>query len=519
MEIAMQYRFLIPLILALAPGLPAFAPSAQEPAGGAGETAEATMLKLKDGGILWGTIVSHDEESLRFRRLDTQGIVGLGWSFLDPDQAEELRGLYGYLETGSEELTVDADKLYFVDGTERVGLITERTPTELWLKTADGRIPIPLQRLAGPTTVVQVPALDVYTKEELYTQKLFELQAGLLAEGAEAAAAHFEVARFCEGLLDYEKALEHYQAVVRLDPTFEPGTMPATLKRAEEKAAVQSQVDLLQEIDLWRARRQYPKATADIQRFQDLYPDSPLQEDLQKLRARVAKYQERDLREEVVRSWHHWTRRLAQTAARKMGYQEAVAYLDGAMAEDILKKVEEDLVVIAPEIKPEDARKLWEERKGGRLHQASYGDGTWLLGEGRALAELKGEGEEEEPEQGTQDDARKKIAEQMARYLKNQEIARKAEAGGASEDEDPEAFWGQWPSANRTQWVLASYVEDSGDFELTRVRFRNCRECGGTGTRQVIYTGGAVEGAESGQRIVPCPTCHKLGRVRMLKYR
>ncbi len=510
---AMQILLALGLVLAQDP-----APAASAPAPSAA-LADTTMLKLRDGGILWGSIVAHDEDALRFARLDTGGTVELRWSLLDPDEERELKLRFGYGDAGYEELFVDADKLYLVDGTERVGLITERTGTELWLKTAEGRIPIPLQRLAGPTTLVQVPALDVYTKDELYQQKLFELQAGLLSEGAEAAAAHFEVARFAEGLLDYEKALQHYQAVVRADPTYEAESMPGILQRAEEKAAVQAQVDLLQEIDLWRARRQYGKALADVQRFDDLYPDSPLKEDLAKLKQRIAKYQERDLREEVVRSWHHWTRRLAEVAARKMTYEEVLAYLDGPMAADVLKQVHESLLPIAPELKPEEARRLWDEREGGRLHQASYGDGTWLLGDGPARAELPSAEEEAPPEKGTQDESRKKMEDMLKRYLKNQEIAKKSQAGGESEDEDPKAFWAQWPSPNRAQWVLAYYVENSGDFELARVRWRNCRECGGTGTREVIYAGGAVQGAMAGERMVACPTCHHVAVVRMIKYR
>ena len=53
------------------------------------------------------------------------------------------------------------------------------------------QLPIPLQRIAGPSTLVQVPAFDIYTKNELYQQRLFELQERLLAEGSEGAAAHY----------------------------------------------------------------------------------------------------------------------------------------------------------------------------------------------------------------------------------------------------------------------------------------------------------------------------------------
>ena len=98
-------------------------------------------------------------------------------------------------------------------------------------------------------------------------------------------------------------------------------------------------------------------------------------------------------------------------------------------------------------------------------------------------------------------------------------MAKRAKAGADSEEEDPNAYWSQWPSANRTQWVLAYYVENSGDFKPEKVRFRNCRECGGTGTRQVVFTGGAIAGAQAGERLVPCPTCHHIAVVRLIKYR
>ena len=57
----------------------------------------------------------------------------------------------------------------------------------LWLKTAEGRLPIPLARIAGQATMVQVPAFDIYTRDELYQRKVFELQDRLLIDGPEAA--------------------------------------------------------------------------------------------------------------------------------------------------------------------------------------------------------------------------------------------------------------------------------------------------------------------------------------------
>jgi hypothetical protein len=506
------------LVLALSSLFWSAAPAGAQTDAATAPTSDVAMLRLRDGAILWGSVAEHDEAGIRFQRLDNGGTVGLRWSYLDPAEERELRMRFGYVESGVEEIMVEADLISLIDGTERIGIITERTPTELWLKTADGRLPIPLQRIDGPSSIVQVPALDVYTKDELYQQKLMELSGELLDEGPGAAGAHFAVAAFCEGLLDFKKAFAHYEAVKRIDPTYEAESMPAILARTAEKAAVQQQVDMLQQIDLWRARRHYDKAITDIALFRNLFPRSPLTEDLNKLAARVNKYQERDLRNEVVRSWHHWSRRLAQTAARQMTYEEVLAYLDGGMGEDILKKVLEDLQKIAPEIKSDEARELWEQRKGGKMRQASYGNGTWLLGDAAARAGIEKEAPKETVK-GTQDEARKQIEDKIKRYLKNQQTARKADAGGTSEEDDPNTFWETWPSPNRAQWVLAYFVENSGDFLLDRARFRDCRECGGTGARSVVFTGGAVAGSQAGERLVPCPTCHHIGVVRMIKYR
>ena len=44
------------------------------------DPAPATMLRLYEGAILWGSIESHDAEGLAFVRLDNGGRVRLPWT-------------------------------------------------------------------------------------------------------------------------------------------------------------------------------------------------------------------------------------------------------------------------------------------------------------------------------------------------------------------------------------------------------------------------------------------------------
>lgn len=501
----------------------AAAPSSQE------GTAEAVMLRLETGDVLWGSIAEHDADGLRFRRIDTGGLVELPWSFLDPGESEQLRTRFGYVDTQSEEMMIDGDRLVLADGSEMIGRIVDRDDNYVWLKRSEGTIPVPRRSVTGASTLVRVPALDIYTKEELYQQKALELQAALLAEGNEGARAHDELAQYCEALFDFEHALQHYKHTSNLDPGHEPVRITDALARAETKAALQEQVDLMAQIDVWRARKRYDLAIEGLKTFRDVYPDSPLLDDLNKLQDRVAKYQERDVREEIVRVIHSQSVRLAREAARDAGRRESkgeatfesvLGYLEESMAEDLMRNTQKALEELAPGIEEDQIQRMWLERQGGRFRQASFGNGTWLLGEGRALATYEDEGEvtDKAPEKGSQAEARKKLEERMSRYMRNQELSRKSKSGGGA-DGDPGEYWNDWDYAGRYNWILAYFVEFSGMFKIERVRFANCRECGGTGAREFSFSGSAISGQSANSRLIPCPTCHTIGRVRRIRYR
>ena len=420
------------------------------------------MLRLATGDILWGSIAAHDPDGLSFHRVDNDGVLALPWAVLDPAEAEELRLRFGYVDTQTEELMVDAERLQLADGTELTGVITDNDENYLWLKRSEGTTAVPKLSLRGPSSRVRVPALDIYTKDELYQKKAFELQERLLLDGAEGAAAHDEMAQYCETLFDFVHALEHYQFVAKLDPTYQADRIGGALARTEKKAANQEQVDLLAQIDLWRARRRYDLAIEGLRLFSETYPDSPLFEDLNKLRDRVAKYQERDLRKEIVRVIHSQTVRIARDAARhKKTYEEVLGYIDEGMAQDLFKRAQESLQKLAPGIEAEEIERIWRQREGGKRRQASFGLGTWLLGESRALATYDDKEEEPEPERGSQAEARQKLEDRIDRYLRNQELARKAKSSSGGEDGDPAKFWTEWPYAGRYQWVQAYFVEFS----------------------------------------------------------
>lgn len=500
-------------------------PAAQE----AAAAAPSTMLRLKSGAIVFGSILAHDQEGIHFRLLENGGEVPLPWGVLDPTEAEEMRLRYGYVEAEAEELLIDADRLQLADGRELVGRIVNRTDTHLWVKRAEATVPIAKNDVRGAITNVQAPALDIFTKEELYQDKAFELQGRLGAQGRPGAAAHDELAKFSERLFDFAHALEHYQRAAERDPAYDATRLEQAIARCKEKAALQQQVDHLAEIDLRRAQKRYDKAIELMGQFRALYPKSPLLTDLAKLQDRVAKSQERDLREAIISRWHFWTLRLAREAGRKTNFEEVQGYLDEKMGEDIAQKVRADVLTIAPKIEVDQVRRLWAARKGGDYHLATYSLGTWLLGEGaRAELDQTKEKKEAEPEKGTQSEARKRLEERIKRYIDNQKLTRQ-QAQQDDKSEDPQAFWEGWNSAGRTQWILAYYAEKAGDFRDLVARFENCRECGGTGARDLLFAGnagnaqnganGKVGGGQAGEVLVPCPTCHTIGIVRRVRYR
>src|SRR5262245_29933907 len=157
---------IVPLLLtALAP-----APRAQEPAapGASAAAPMAQMLRLRDGSIQWGAIQSHDPTGIVFQRLDTGGVLRLSWSRLDPAEERQLRQDFGYVDLTTEEVLVTADRLVTRRGVELIGKILDRTPDAILLKTAAATIPVPKDQIAGASEVVQVPAREVYTLEELY---------------------------------------------------------------------------------------------------------------------------------------------------------------------------------------------------------------------------------------------------------------------------------------------------------------------------------------------------------------
>ena len=510
------------LLLALSLSLGPVGAAATATAGAA--AAETIMLELRDGGILWGRVVGHTPEHLRFERLTNGGVVELPWSFLDPERDRELRLAYGYIEPEGEELLVPAERFDLVDGEDVVGVVVGRDVEAIWIKRAGGTLPLPLQRLAGASTRVQAPALEIYTREELYQRRVAELGDRLRVEGAEGAERHRDLARFCERILDFYHAAVHLERARELDPTWRPDELAQALDRVRRKAEHQEQWDYLKEADLLRARGQFAEAIRRLELFPELYANSPVLPDWERVQARALKGRERALREEVVRRWHYWVERHATTAARELDYQQVLGYAEAELSADVLASVHEEVRELAPEIEEGAVRALWETREKGRLRKASYGLGTWLLGEERARAALEKTAEDEEPARQTERDvARQELEERMRRYVEAQRAG--SSARRQSDDEDPDAAWRELNLSARVHWTVAYYAENSGDMDVERVRFANCRECAGTGAKEVLYLSAGRNSksragtSASGLRLESCPTCHRIGVVRRIQYR
>jgi hypothetical protein len=486
-------------------------------AGGESSSAEPSapkdviMLRLRDGSIRWGEILEHDPEGIQFGLLANGGRVRLPWSLMDPPQEGALRERFGYVDVSSEELMIDAVSIQLRGGEEVLGVIQSREGDNLIVKVDGNLQAIPKIRVQGISQGLRIPALDVYSRDEIYAQYLANT-------ALDDPAAHYELARVCERILDFRRAAEHFVAAIELDAEFNKEEIAFALALANVKAEQQEQIDYLHQVDTHRKRQRFDEALLALEDFKVLFPESPLFEDVNKKKTRILKARDGAIRVLVQKRWHYWLERLARDGAKRLEtYAEAVAYAEEELPQAIRDHVLADVQGrLSEEVQPDHITAFWATRKSRQYKLASYGLGTWLLGEEKARAGIEDKGEPD-PGISAKDQERAAMEEKIKRFLKNQEMARKARSS-TDEAGDYDKFWSAFTLNGRAQWIRAFYAEHVGDVELkSNPRFQNCSSCAGSGAIEVILTGG---GPGSGSATLhKCHSCRGVGLVRKIYYR
>lgn len=471
---------------------------------------EVLMLRLRHGEIHWGAILGHSADGLRFQRLADGGVADVPWPLLDPRQEAELREMFGYIDVSAEEIYVDAERLVLVDGREITGVILSRDGSQFVIKVDGNLQMIPKVRVASVQRGERLPALDVYTREELYGMFAVELDSS-------DHESQLELAAKCEQILDFEHAVDHYEAALALLEEA-PSELVYALERAQAKAAQQEQVDWLRDADLMRKRGRFDEALEKLDAFAAAFPGSPLTEDSMKARERTLIGRDEEIRELVLRRWDYWSRRVSRSAASELDYSAAVSYAQETLGEEIRERVLADVTdQVTEDINADQIEEFWATRRTRPYKSASYGFGTWLLGD-RARAGLEKKAVASTASQT--DQARRDLEQKIERFLEAQRAQRRARSARDSEA-DAEQFWAQYSPGSRSNWIRAYYIEYSGDFELSeRPSLRNCPSCAGRGVTEVMAVGGSSEGERTTSvHLVTCSACRGSGILRRIYYR
>jgi hypothetical protein len=440
---------------------------------------------------------------------------------IEPGQSSELQTRFGYVDIVAEEILIDAERLVLTSGATIEGVIVSREGNMFTVKTEGNLQELPKSRVATIEQGLRIPALDVYSVDELYNQY------AALASPTDPAS-QWELAETCERLYAFGRAAEHYAKVAELDPAFRAAELANILPRARQKALQQEQLDYLRESDRLRKRGQWDKALERLLAFEELYPNSALVTDALKQKSRLEQARDVFALDYVKRRWFYWMKRLTRELATENNFTAARAYADEQLSEDIQKAVLADVQQkIRKDAQLEGIKQVFAARRKVRYDATTYSNGTWLIG-----AEAAQRGANDDPNQAAApvseaDAARAAYAEKIAQFVKNQKIASRGRQAQDQEDL-AQRFWESFSSIDRSMWLLAYYAENAGDLELRpRPTLRPCNTCAGKGAIEILLTGGGSvpdqssggNNSASNRQLQTCPTCQGVQVVRGVHYR
>jgi hypothetical protein len=444
----------------------------------------AQTLQLADGRVLLARVEDADGDGLRVKRLDNGGTLDLRWEHLSPASAMAIKRQRDLLGDTRDEILVRADEIEFlVNGGKQtwIGRIVDRTDTQIVVQQKGAQFRIPRAELRAVRRV-EVPAMQVYTKDEFYALRLAELQPG------DSADKHILLAEDLVKVRDYEHAADHLQKARELGNSVNQQHLEQMSQRLQRYKEAAKERELLDQIQAARSRAQlvdFEKGLKLIAQFEAQFPQSKLKADFDQEKQRFAEARTRYLSQQVAEQW----RRSIQITADKKAADAATTldaardYAENKMTDDIVARTAQQL-----RLEPDEVRQLWAERArypvGKRTEHFAYGIGSWVLGEEGILKGTK-QGAAQAQQAPPQQAGNTRQVEQLARALREALERRRTQMqgqGGAQEAQDPDDWWRQAARPERVSWLRAYYAEHSGQLVVTFQTVSPCISCYGEGT-------------------------------------
>lgn len=469
----------------------------------------AQTVQFADGRILLAKVEDADGNGLRVRRLDNGGALDLRWEHLSAASATAIKKQWNLGGESQDEVLVRADEVeYLQNGAKQtlVGKVVERAADHLVLQIKGVPFRIPKAQLQA-MRAVDVPATQVYTKDEYYAEKLVEAAPG------DQADKHMLLADVLTRCRDYEHAAYHLAKAKDLGNSRDPQRLEAMQQRLQRYQEAAKERELIDQIQAARSRGQladFEKGMKLVAEYDKTFAQAKLKSEFDLEKKRLLESRGRYLTSSVAEAFRRSIQALADKKVSDPGVTLAQArdYADSKMSDELFARVAQQLHLEVDEVK-----QLWGGREkfpvGKRADYFSYGIGSWVLGSKAIEKDTnleKAKGQQAKPQEANTQDTQR-ILRLMREALQRRNAS---QAGGEQQEQTDEQWWNSAPRPERTSWLRAYYAENGGQLKVTYAGLQPCVSCQGEGKTLEI-------GSDGKPMKIKCFLCHGTRWLRSFK--
>lgn len=470
----------------------------------------ADIVRMSDGRLVHGKIVDFDEATgFTLVRADNGGLVRLRWEHLPASEVRRIKESRGFTGEDPQPFLVDVVHLVMKNGTTETGVLVDDGRRDVYTLRRRGSTNSFPRQYVRSVEPGRADGLTVYPPEDLY--QLLLTQFGTPTTAAE----HFEMAVAAEGANLYHQARDHYRAAAGLDPSLKPELIALRVARVGIKIEDSVETARLDQIRNRLYKKQFDMALRMVEEFRADFPASRQLGELATMEGDIGRRRYKHYSGKVISDYFSFLGKSLGEISRRdeMTLGAALELVEDSIHEEIVDRLSASYKMDAAGIES-----LWEERTGGSVRTSSYGTGTFILGEEKALNWVGGRDDAQEVEE---DDAEKEdedLQDRIDRVLKQRatEARQRARSRRSSRSLDegisPDDWWDQSGTDDRMRWLTSYYAEFSGHISVLRAKPRSCRTCDATGVIQVLNDKGELEAGV-------CPTCKGLKHERIVTFR